>query len=148
MSSPFPPNALLTFRLPVAGGEIDALGNPVALTEDLQVVCYLKQGSVQKSSDPLDGGELARVALDGRIVGRLVDGAIEPLDSLPADILPGTKAEARIGRDGTLPSDGDEALEGDFFVEQAIASAFGVDAVLGGKIRGYLVMAVAWGEAL
>ncbi len=142
MSSPFPPNATLTFQLPVSNETIDALGNPTATTEDLIVVCYFKESSSQgKGDDPLDGGEISRLSLDGRIVGKLVNGVLEDLPELPASILPGAKATASIDRAGGN-------ITGDFFLSAAIPSAFGVDAVLGGKIRGYLVTAIAWGDAL
>ncbi|MDX2215516.1 MAG: hypothetical protein SFY66_19790 [Oculatellaceae cyanobacterium bins.114] len=142
MSSPFPPNATLTFQLPVSGETIDELGNAASTTEDLVLLCYLKEGKNRtRTGDALDAGEISRTPVDGRIVGRLVSGELQDLAELPPSLLPGAKATATIDRTGGN-------ITGDFFLEASIPSAFGVDAVLGGKIRGYLVMAIAWGEAL
>lgn len=136
--SVFPANATLIFQVPTGSGEIDELGNPLSATEPLIVAAYLREvASTNKRLEPLSDGEFSRVSLEGRIVGRVVNGVVEALEALPETILPGAKAQARVGN-----------LTGDFFVEPSIASVWGVESVLGSKIRGTLLTEVAWGEAL
>ncbi|HEY9648631.1 MAG TPA: hypothetical protein V6C88_19780 [Chroococcidiopsis sp.] len=145
MASPFPANSTLVFQVPSSSGEIDELGNPSATTVPLTVTAYLKElRNRSRTNDGLDGGEVSRVLLEGRINSVELDGvAIEPA-ALPAEILPGAKATAVISDPAGQSAD----LVGDFFLEAAIASAFGTSAVMGAPIRGYLVTQVAWGEAL
>lgn len=86
----------------------------------------------------MDAGDLTQISLEGRVIGKLLpDQTIEELPALPATILSGAKAQAVVGE-----------VSGDFFYEVSIPSAFGVDAILGGKLRGTLITETAWGNAL
>lgn len=122
-------NATLTFQRAIAPPQIDALGNLSAVTEDFVVTAYLKTKKSQRQPfTPIDGGQDNVIELEGR--------CIEPA-TLPLDILPGARAAAVIG-----------GVEGEFYIEATIPSAFGVDRALGGKISGRFITRTSWGEAL
>ncbi len=132
MSTPFAAyaNATLTFQRAIAAPTVDALGNQSVQTEDFVVTAYLKEIVPRAGGNlsPFDGG----TDTSSRVEGRLV----EPT-SLPADIVPGVRAIAVIG-----------GIEGEFYLAATIPDAFGVDGVLGSKIKGRFVTRVAFGEAL
>lgn len=131
MSTPFASyaNAVLVFQRAIGTPTIDALGNTSATTADFVVRAYLKQvKSAAKNQMPWDGGQDNVVEVEGRCV--------EPA-ALPSDIVPGVKAQATIG-----------GVEGEFILEATIASAFGVDELLGAKLQGRFIVRVAFGEAL
>ena len=126
MSTPFPPNATITFP------------------EAVVVVCYLKEASNRKNDDSTSGGEVVRLALEGRIDAvRINDVAQEPA-ALPAGILPGTVGAIAL----TDPAGVAETKEGEFFLEESLDSAFGLSAQLGARIRGYLIRRVDWVDDL
>ena len=131
MTTPFAAfaNAVLIFQLPIQVIENDALGNPQAITEDFVLKAYLKPAaSNTRNVNPFDAGQDNVTGVEGRCV--------EPT-RLPADIVPGVKAIATIG-----------GVEGEFYLEATIPSAFGVDDVLGASLKGRFVTSVTWGEAL
>lgn len=130
MSTPFSAyaNAVLIFQLPIQVIENDSLGNPQAITEDFAVHAYLKSASSNTNINPFDAGQDNVIGVEGRCV--------EPA-SLPADIAPGARAIATIG-----------GIEGEFFLETSIPSAFGVDDLLGAKLKGRFVTSVTWGDAI
>lgn len=133
MTTPFSAyaNATLTFQLPFETGQIDALGNPLAITQAFPVSAYLKDASGNRGSQrqgDFDGGLDSQVFIEGRCVSPA---------SLPAEIVAGTHAIATIG-----------GVEGDFYLTATIPSAFGVDAILGTKIKGRFVARIVFGESL
>lgn len=142
MPTPFPVNATLTFRAIATEPAIDALGNLSGAGLDLVVTAYLKRANQSREAEQLQGGEVARVAVEGRIDS--VQFGTETLDSLPASILPGQAAEIIISDPAGVASD----LHGQFYLEASPASAFGTSAVLGAPIKGFILIEVAWAEAL
>jgi len=143
MATPLPVNATITFKLPIQNSDIDELGNPVVETEDLIVQCYLSSATTNRQGkEDEDGSTLSRLFVKGRINARILpDGSTTDLPELPSSILPGAKGYCEINRAGGN-------ITGDFFLDASIPSPFGVDDALGGKINGYVVTAIAWGEAL
>lgn len=132
MNSPFAQfaNATLTFQLPTTEPSLtDQTGNVATETEPLTVTAYFasKTARLDPETDNL-ADDLSRIRLEGR--------CITP-SALPATILPGARAVAIVG-----------GVEGDFYLEGSIPSAFGVDAILGGKLRGYLITRSAWSNSL
>jgi hypothetical protein len=131
----YPANATLKFQLAIAPTltDIDVYGNPIATTQELIVSAYLKEGSREENEDLKDGNETVRVELEGR--------CISP-DKLPGGIAIGTKADCEV-RDAL----GNVTLAGEFYLDASVPSVWGVDEVLGGKIRGYLITRIRWGTA-
>lgn len=136
--SVFPANATLIFQVPTGQVTIDPLGNPRVVTEEVTVSAYLRSNpSQRRSSDSTDGGELNRISLTGRIVGRVLPNGSTVPYSLPKTVLAGARAEATI-----------DGHKGEFFCELSLQSVWGVQAVLGDKIEGLFVSEVAWGSAI
>lgn len=126
MSTPFPPNALITF--------------PNAVV----VSCYLKEASNRKNDDSTSGGEVVRLALEGRIDTVSINDVVQESAALPTSILPGTVGAITL----TDPAGVAKTKEGEFFLEESLDSAFGISAQLGARIRGYLVRRVDWVDDL
>jgi hypothetical protein len=131
----YPANATLTFQVPIAPslGAVDGYGNPIATTQDLIVSAYLKEGTREQDGDLKDGNETIRVELEGR--------CISP-EKLPLEVAIGSRADCEV-RDAI----GNVAMVGEFYLDASVPSAWGVDEVLGGKIRGYLITRIRWGTA-
>ncbi|MGG6295294.1 hypothetical protein ACQ4M4_12965 [Leptolyngbya sp. AN02str] len=135
MASPFPANATLTFQVPVGEPGIDTLGNMTQATEPFVAQVYFREAKNRGSTSNVaeESERVSRLQLEGRLV--------EP-DSLPANV--SVKAAAVLRDLGGVATE----LDGDFFLEESLGSAFGTSAVLGAPIRGYFVRRVRWGEAL
>lgn len=145
MSSPFPPNATITFLVPTGEPLVTDLGDPAAFCEEWVVEAYLKRAkSKNKSSDSANAGEMPRTFLEGRIVAVLVGGVEQEIAALPASVLPGSKGILELRDNGELMG----LITGDFFLDVSVASAFGTSAALGAPIEGYYLGTVNWGEAL
>ncbi len=122
-------NATLTFQRAIGPASIDALGNSSAPTGDWVLSAYLKEvNSTAKNQQPWEGGQDNVVRVEGRCV--------EPA-ALPADIVPGVKAEAIIS-----------GFVGEFILEATLPSPLGVDELLGAKIKGRFVSRSLMGDAL
>lgn len=139
-SNPFPPNATLVFRYP----------------EPLLIVAYLRESSNSAYQlQALDAGGIGSTALSGR--------AVAP-DSLPNNLRGGQQAECiiwAVGDDFQLPVfeslseyeqfllDNQSAInqQGQFFLDAGIRGVFGVEDVLGEKLRGYLQSSTGWVDA-
>lgn len=127
MSTPFPPNATITF--------------PDAIV----VFCYLKESrSRSKNDDSTSGGEVVRLALEGRIDSVTIGGVLQAVAALPATLQPGTSGAIVLKDLGGVAPD----KTGEFFIEAALDSAFGLSDSLGARIRGYLAQRVEWVDAL
>lgn len=127
--SPFAPNAMLTFQIPLL--EFDAvndLGEPSAVTEPFLVQAYLRQKSAREES--LNDADLSRVPVKGRCVSPTV---------LPASLKPGAKAIITTSK-----------LTGEFYLQASLRAPveYGIEAALGDRLEGYILSDVAWGEAL
>jgi hypothetical protein len=133
--SVYPANSTLRFQLAIAHtlSETDVYGNPIASTQELIVSAYLKEGAREKNDDLKDGNETVRVELEGR--------CISPTQ-LPLGLAIGSKADCEV-RDAI----GNVAMVGEFYLDASVPSVWGVDEVLGGKIRGYLITRIRWGTA-
>lgn len=122
-------NATLTFQVAVSSGEIDSLGNPVATTQDAIVEAYITEIPRERTQIGWSGGADNVLRVQGRCV--------EPA-ALPEGIIPGVAAKAVIG-----------GVEGEFYLEPALQSAFEVlGQVAGEKIKGRFVTRSVMGEAL
>jgi len=144
MASPFPANATLTFLVPTGEPDINDLGEPVAMVEEWVVQCYLRAQNRTAQPKAVEAGEMPRIYIKGRIVSVSVGGVERIPAALPATVQVGAKATATINDLGGFAA----PVTGDFYLEMAIASAFGTSAALGAPIEGYLTQTVNWGEAL
>jgi hypothetical protein len=133
--SVYPANSILKFQLAIAPtlSAVDLYGNPIASTQELIVLAYLKEGAREQNEDLKDGNETIRVELEGR--------CISP-SQLPVELAIGSRADCEV-RDAI----GNVAMVGEFYLDASVPSVWGVDEVLGGKIRGYLITRIRWGTA-
>lgn len=148
--------ASLAFWLPT-GALQTPLGNPATATAPLIVLAYLTD----------DGGYRAREQVDGQISGQAKKGRMVAPSAMPPAVQDGQVAEAvfwRIGNGFELPLDGWASLAayqafqaaneaaiaavGEFVWELTPPGGFGVEAVLGDKIRGRFVARSSWVDAL
>lgn len=140
MASPFPPNATLTFLLRQEGSaeHIDEQGNALYETSPITVQAYLRKGDKQTTLDVSPDLDINKMSIQGRVV-RVIDEQGNVSSSLDFDrIVPGSKATISING---LP-------ESEFYLQYEVPSAFGVDDLLGQKIKGYIVYQAMWGTAL
>lgn len=109
------------------------------------VECYLKESkSRSKNDDSFAGGEVIRLALEGRIDTVAIDGVQQFPAALPAALLPGTVGAIEIDDLGAIAP----VKAGEFYLEESVDSAFGLSDALGARIRGYLARRVEWVDAL
>ena len=150
--------ATLLFRLP-AGPVTNPLGNPSVGTVPLIMVAYLKSDRSYRQQ-PTPDGQVAGQAVTGRCVA-------------PNRMPPGVQAEqvaeaifwrAGLGQPLVLPPEGFAeladyqqfladnadaiALTGDFFWEANLPGGFGVEDVLGDRLRGRFVANSSWVNSL
>lgn len=150
--------ATLLFDLPNTSPS-NPLGNPTVDTTPLIVVAYLKSDRSYRQQ-PTPDGQVAGQAVTGRCIA-------------PAQMPPGIQAEqvaeavfwrSGLGAVVELPPEGFEelsdyqqfledntdaiALTGDFYWEATLPGGFGVEAVLGDKIRGRFVARSSWADSL
>jgi hypothetical protein len=148
----------LLFELPTTA-PANPLGNPTVGTTPLIVVAYLKSDRSYRQQ-PTPDGQVAGQAVTGRCIA-------------PATMPPGIQAEqvaeatfwrAGLGAALALPPEGFEeladyqqfladnadaiALTGEFYWEANLPGGFGVEAVLGDKIRGRFVARSSWVDSL
>jgi hypothetical protein len=156
--TPFAPfaTATLVFWVPV-GDILTPLGNPSTATTPLIVVAYLKA----------DSNYRAQAVVDGQASGQTMSGRMVQPAAMPPTVQDGQVAEItfwRIGAGFELPSLGWESLAdyqdyqadnleaiaaiGEFVWEAIPPGGFGVEAVLGDKIRGKFVARSSWTDSI
>lgn len=153
--------ATLVFEQPTGALSAGALGTPETATTPLIVVAFLKQKRADQfsASDPRPDGQDS----DATVEGYLITPSL-----LPAAIKPGQAAACTFWRVGmgngfVLPSSfvnqaaltafeaanaAHIAQQGQFILEANIPGGFGVEAILGDKLRGQFVTRVSWIDEL
>lgn len=124
MSTPFPVNAEITFP------------------DGVVVRCYLKQARQGKEAE--QGGETLSMNLRGRIDTVTINGVAQTPAALPPGLLPGTQGAIAITDLGGISG----TINGEFYLEQSLDSAFAVSAALGSAIAGYMIRRVEWIDPL
>ena len=129
MASPFPANATLFFEVPLGESYVDALGNIVSDTEQLQVEAFLVQKKEERLRERRDNASDTAIAF---FKGRWLSPSAPP-----PGLQPGAKAEAVIGN-----------LQGTFVLGAKAGSPFvQVNEELGFPMEGELYIHTVWGEA-
>jgi hypothetical protein len=158
--SAFAPFATATLLFQVPTGSLsNPLGDPATATTPLIVVAYLKSDRSYRQQ-PTPEGQVAGQAVVGRCIA-------------PTTMPPGVQAEqmaeavfwrAGLGATLVLPPEGfDElsdyqdfladnaeaiAITGEFYWEANLPGGFGVEQVLGDRIRGRFVARSSWADTL
>ena len=158
--SAFAPFATATLLFQVPTGSLsNPLGDPATATTPLIVVAYLKS----------DRGYRQQPTPEGQVAGQAVVGRCIAPTTMPLGVQAEQMAEAVFWRAGlgatlVLPADGfDElsdyqdfladnaeaiALTGEFYWEANLPGGFGVEQVLGDRIRGRFVARSSWADTL
>lgn len=151
-------NATLLFQVPT-GPNAFPLGDPVVPTAPLIVVAYLRSDRSYRQQ-PTPEGQVAGQA----VTGRCVAPSLMPPQVQAEQVAEAVFWRAGLGQQLALPTAGFAeladyqqflednaaaiAITGDFYWEANLPGSFGVEGVLGDRIRGRFVARSSWADSL
>ena len=155
-----PANCTIVFDVPTGTITTNALGSPSTDTESLVVVAFVKAKK--------DNAYLRPETNDGQLTTQRLEGYMISPQLMPARVQSEQQGRCvfwRVGMgDGfALPDAFEDASElasfeaenpdkvaiaGDFFWEANMPGPFGVEAILGDRLRGRLVTRTAWADGI